>query len=31
MGWINGYVVVIMICSMGWAIVYYIMRVNRLH
>ena len=30
-GGINGYVVVLMICSMGWAIVYYIVRVNRLH
>lgn len=27
---INGYVIVLMICLMGWVIIYYIVRVNRL-
>ncbi len=28
---INGYVIVLMICLMGWAIIYYIVRMNRLY
>jgi len=28
---INGYVIVLMICLMGWAIIYYIVRMSRLY